>query len=93
MTLNQMSSTNPFLKDFLEMRKGIAPLKQSPAGPSPADVLPKTKNGRKPKAKHTKEQTTERPGLMTIIEDKPHKRVVIEYMQYRANDLTVEKMS
>jgi hypothetical protein len=39
-----------------------------------------------------KELETEKPGLMGIIENKPHKRVVIEYLQDRANDLSEEKM-
>ena len=89
-----MSNTNAFLKEFLAMRKSLTPAPVSAAASSkaPEDVLPKNKNGRKPKAEITKDQQTDKPGLMTIVENKPHKRVVIEYLQHKANDLTEEKM-
>lgn len=56
--------------------------------PSPAN--PATK---KRKEKFTKEQETKDPTLATIIEDKPHKRVVIEFLQKHANSLTEQKMA
>jgi hypothetical protein len=84
-----MSAVNAFLKDFLEMRKSLAPTTPKIVGnPQPAN--PTTK---KRKEKFTKEQTTQDPTVMTIIEDKPHKRVVIEYLQKRANELTEQKMA
>jgi hypothetical protein len=84
-----MQNNNAFLKEFLNMRKNV-----SASSPAPSDVLPK-KN--KPVAK-TKEALSEKqerkePGLLTIIEDKPEKRVVIEYLQKKANELTEKKMA
>lgn len=88
-----MNNNNSFLKEFLAMRKGLAPSTSPAASKSPEDVLPKKKNGRsKAKPQLKQELQTEKPGLMTIVETKPHKRVVIEYLQHRANDLTEEKM-
>jgi hypothetical protein len=88
-----MANNNAFLKEFLNMRKALHPT-SSGSSLSPADVLPKKG---KPKAKTkealTEKQETKEPGLMTIIEDKPHKRVVIEYLQKRANELTAKKMA
>jgi hypothetical protein len=86
-----MNNNNGFLKEFLAMRKELKP--SATTSPSPTDVLPK-KDGGKKKAKPQmkKELETEKPGLMGIIENKPHKRVVIEYLQDRANDLSEEKM-
>jgi len=87
-----MSNNNAFLKEFLTMRKELVP--KGPAGPSPTDVLPKKKNGRaKAKPQLKQELQTEKPGLMTIIEEKPHKKVVIEYLQVKANELTGQKMA
>jgi hypothetical protein len=80
-----MNSHNSFLKEFLNMRKTIAP-----PGPSPQDVLPQKK--KKAKMSSNPPPLTESVGINTIIEEKPHKRVVIEYLQKRANEFTVEKM-
>ena len=82
-----MSAVNAFLKDFMEMRKGLAPTKIV-GNPKPAN--PET---RKRKAKFKKEQETQDISLMGIIEKKPHKRVVIEFLQNRANELTEAKMT
>lgn len=88
-----MNNNNAFLKEFLAMRKSITPASSAAATKSPEDVLPKKKNGRsKAKPQMKQELQTEKPGLMTIVETKPHKRVVIEYLQLKANDLTEEKM-
>ena len=81
-----MSAVNAFLKDFLEMRKSLTP-QQIVGNPTPAN--PETK---KRKEKFTKQQQVKDASLATIIEDKPHKRVVVEYLQKRANGLTEQKM-
>ena len=62
--------------------------------PSPADVLPK-KSKSKAKTKEALSEVQERkePGLLTIVEDKPPNKVVIEYLQKKANELTVKKMA
>jgi hypothetical protein len=81
-----MSAVNAFLKDFLEMRKSLTP-QQIVGNPTPAN--PESK---KRKEKFTKQQQVKDASLATIIEDKPHKRVVVEYLQKRANALTEQKM-
>lgn len=84
-----MSAHNAFLKEFLEMRKTLVPPTPKIVGnPQPANPASK-----KRKEKFTKEQTTQDPTLATIIEDKPHKRVVVEYLQKHANHLTEQKMA
>ena len=86
-----MSAVNSFLKDFLEMRKGLPSNPGEPAqkkkDPKKAVLEPKKK------PKMTKEQAIEQPGLMTIIQDKPGRRVVVEYLQNRANEFTEQKMA
>jgi hypothetical protein len=86
-----MQNNNAFLKEFLAMRKNVTTVAPSL---SPTDVLPKKgKAGPKTKEALSEKQQRKEPGLMTIIEEKPHKRVVIEYMQKRANELTEKKMA
>ena len=81
-------NTNPFLRDFLAMRK-----QQAPPTKSPADVLPK-KEKKKTQLKEEPKKTTEtnEPSLESIIEEKPHRKVVIDFLQNRANAYTIEKM-
>jgi hypothetical protein len=78
-----MSDRNSFLSEFMKMRKELNPgiTKVSNAQQAP----PK-------KDKASKKQEVKNPGLGHIIEKKPHKRIVIEHLQDRANALTVEKM-
>jgi hypothetical protein len=86
-----MSAVNSFLKEFLEMRKGLS---KNPGEPVQAKKDPKKAVLEpKKKPKMTKEQIVEKPGLMTIVQDKPGRRVVIEYLQNRANELTEQKMA
>jgi hypothetical protein len=82
-----MSAVNSFLKEFLEMRKGLS---KNPGEPVQAKKDPK-KAVLEPKKKP--KMTKEKPGLMTIVQDKPGRRVVIEYLQNRANELTEQKMA
>jgi len=78
-----MSERNSFLSEFMKMRKELNPgvVKTSTAQPAPAK-----------KDKASKKQEVKNPGLGHIIEKKPHKRIVIEHLQEKANALTVEKM-
>jgi hypothetical protein len=88
-----MQNNNAFLKEFLNMRKAVNQ-KGPAASLTPADVLPKkSKTTAKTKEQLSERQERKEPGLMTIIEDKPHKRVVIEFLQKRANELTAKKMA
>ena len=81
-----MSYRNSFLDEFIKMRKEINPLSHVKPGVSPA-VIPARKDVPAKKA------VVRDSGLAHIIEKKPHKRVVLEHLQKRANDLTSEKMS
>lgn len=78
-----MSERNSFLSEFMKMRKELNPgiTKVSNAPPT----APR-------KDKPSKKQEVLNPGLGHIIEKKPHKRIVIEHLQERANALSVEKM-
>ena len=81
-------NSNEFLKQFVEMRKGMAP----PPGQQSvkaSDVLPKSKKAKK--LGSTKKVTE--TGLQHIIETKPGRKVVEEYFQDVCNKLTAEKMA
>ena len=89
-----MQNHNSFLKEFLEMRKATTASTGSTGSGFAADALPQTKKSkRKPKPQIKAALEREKPVINTIIEEKPPKRVVIEYLQTKANELTVEKMS
>jgi hypothetical protein len=81
-------SANDFLKKFIEMRKGMAP---APGTQSVAakDVLPQNK---KMKKMGPRQEITE-TGLQHIIEAKPGRKVVEEYLQEMCNELTSKKMA
>ena len=87
-----MSSTNAFLKDFIEMRKSITPnTLPNLVSPNVKD----TKNGvkvKKQKPPVTQNQETSESTLAKIIEEKPPKKNVIAYLQTFANELTIQKM-
>lgn len=81
-------NTNDFLKQFIAMRKEITP----PPGTksvSAADVLPKSK---KQKKMGPRQEVTE-TGLQHIIESKPGRKIVEEYLQEMCNTLTAKKMA
>jgi hypothetical protein len=89
-----MQNHNAFLKDFLEMRKTSKISGPSTTSGLASEVLPQTKkSARKPKKQIKAELETEKPGINTIIEEKPHKRVVIEYLQTKSNEYTTQKMA
>ena len=72
-----------FLNDFISMRKGLA---------KPNEV-----KGMKPKTPSQKKmmspaQEVEESSITRIIETKPPRKEVLQYLQRRANDLTLEKM-
>lgn len=86
--MNAHNNHNAFLKDFLEMRK-----QQNPLSKSPAEVLPK-KEKKKTQLKQEPKALTEtsEPTLQSIIEEKPNKRIVIDFLQDKANAYTIQKM-
>ena len=87
--MNAHNNHNAFLKDFLEMRK-----QTSPASKSPADVLPKKDTKKKTQLKEEPKSITQtnQPSLQSIIEEKPHRKVLIEFLQNKANEYTLQKM-
>ena len=80
-----MPELNSFLAEFMKMRKEINPM---PGGkPGVARTVPARKDKPARKAQVTDS------GLAHIIEHKPPKKMVLEHLQKRANDLTTEKMA
>ena len=73
---------NPFLRDFMKMRQAVSvPITHG---------KPKVEN-KKPKPIKPLQEATG-PTIGQIIEEKPKKKVVIEFLQLKANKLTEEKM-
>ena len=88
-----MQNHNSFLKEFLEMRKVASVHNPSSGSGLASEKLPQTKkSGRKPKPQIKSAMERDKPGINTIIEEKPPKRVVVEYLQLKANELTCKKM-
>ena len=85
-----MAAINGFLKEFLDMRKKLEPQLKN-AADAPGSI--KIKGGSKTKSKIEKTQQVLDGGLQHIIENKPIRKDVVAYLQKRANELTVEKMS
>lgn len=80
--------SNEFLKQFIEMRKGMTP---APGTKSVAavDALPKSKKAKKTGPRQEVLET----GLQHIIESKPGRKDVEEYLQDMCNKLTASKMA
>ena len=78
--------TNDFLKQFIEMRRSVAP------NPSAAAAAAKAE----PAAKKTKKGNAIREvmegNIAYIIEEKPNKKHVMEYFQEMCDGLTAKKM-
>ena len=84
---------NAFLREFINMRKEAAPT-QSPLLNMAHEKLPKKKGSdTKKKAALKAAPHVENGGLQHIIENKPPRKEVIEYLQNRANQYSVEKMA
>jgi hypothetical protein len=82
-----MSGLNAFLHDFIRMRKEMTPFKDSSKATGAVKMKPKSR------VTYKKDDVPENNSLAQIIEKKPHRREVIEYLQERANTLTEIKMS
>jgi hypothetical protein len=78
--IRSMSAVNAFLFDFIKMRKEMQP----GAPPKKASRVKYAKDTQEDSPNHT---------LANIIEKKPHKREVIEYLQERANAYSAEMMA
>jgi len=81
-----MASANQFLKDFMDLRKNINPLS---GVKSPAEAV---KEEKKKKGKMSKNPEPEESGLAHIIEDKPGRKKVEEYLGNRISELYAKKM-
>lgn len=77
---------NDFLRQFLEMRKAIAP-----SGAAAAHIDPKSTSKRAKKTSSVQKITD--GGLQHIIENKPGRKDLEEYMQHRCDELTAERMA
>ena len=77
-----MSAVNAFLFDFIKMRKEMNPVKP-PASGGQSRV----------KYQQDASDTSLNNTLSRIIEKKPHKRDVIEYLQERAKSHSSRKMA
>ena len=85
---------NAFLKDFLLMRKDLAPTQSPLTHMAHEAALPKKGGARQKKKPSLKPAPhVENGQLQHIIENKPPKKEVLEYLQNRANHYTVEKMA
>jgi hypothetical protein len=80
-----MSAVNAFLFDFIKLRKEMH-------SPAPGAKQKPPSNTR---VKYQEDATDNSLNntLGRIIEKKPHKREVIEYLQERANEHTARKMA
>jgi hypothetical protein len=87
-----MSATNAFLKEFIAMRKTLAP--SGMAGDTALTAQP-TKGKGKGKAKATASEPIKMDGITVakIIEDKPKSKEVVKFLQERCNELTIKKMA
>ena len=79
-------SKNDFLRQFVEMRKALAP---NPMAAARVDPTPKSKRAKK----GSSVQKVSEGGLQHIIENKPGRKEVEEYFQKACDDLTSEKMA
>ena len=82
-----MSGVNAFLHDFIRMRKDMTPFKDSSKATGAVKMKPKSR------VSYKKDTVAENNSLAQIIEKKPHRREVIEYLQERANTMTEQKMA
>lgn len=76
---------NDFLRQFIEMRKQVAP-----TGAQAARVDP-TPTSKRAKKTSSVQKVTD-GGVQHIVENKPGRKEVEEYFQKSCDDLTAEKM-
>ena len=82
-----MSGLNSFLHEFIRMRKDLVPMKDSSKASGAVKMKPKSR------VSYKKDDVAANHTLAHIIEKKPNRREVIEYLQERANSLTEIKMA
>ena len=83
-----MNRGNEFLAQFIEMRRGVAAQNPS-AAQAAAAQMPASKKAKKTSAK----QAFTDGGVQDIIEHKPVKKLVMEWIQKRCDELTAAKMA
>ena len=87
---------NPFLTEFINLRKTLAPQAGPSSGFVSQSVLPQkeekksknTKQSSKPKKEIKLEQDYSEVNINHIIEQKPRRRIVVDWLQTRANELS-----
>jgi len=82
-----MRGANDFLRQFVEMRKQIAP--NPSAAAAVAKQAPASKKAKALSAVREVADTT----ISHIVENRPPKRDVMDYFQERCNELTSAKMN
>lgn len=90
-----MSNGNGFLKEFMALRKSLQPSMTSPGKmiqPTSAEP-PKKKGGRPSKQSPLTQSPEGSTTLAKIVEEKPKRSVVEDYLQNRANEETIKKMN
>jgi hypothetical protein len=89
-TIERMSAANAFLKEFMAMRKTLAP--SGVAGDT--KLVPQAGKG-KGKGKATGSDPIKMDGitLAKIIEEKPKPKEIVKFLQDRCNELTIKKMA
>ena len=92
-----MSGNNGFLKDFMALRKSLQPSMTTPGkmiAPTSGSAEPPKKKGGRPSKQTPLTQTPEgSTTLAKIIEEKPKRGIVEDYLQNRANEETIKKMN
>ena len=81
-----MSGRNDFLAQFMEMRRAIPP---ATAAQAVAAQMPASKKAKK----LSKQPLYSEGGVASIIEHKPGRKAVEEFLQDKCNKLTAEKMA
>ena len=81
---------NKFLADFIQMRKKLAEPSPVAAGANTADVRRGVAQQRKQKAEELEERDGTGITLATIIEKKPHRRVLQDHFVKRIEELIEE---
>lgn len=76
---------NDFLRQFVEMRKALAP---NPMAAARVETKPASKRAKK----GSSVQKVTEGGIQHIIENKPGRKEVEEYFQKSCDELTSEKM-
>lgn len=84
---------NGFLKDFMSMRKNLQPSTLHPGKMVSGPPAEKKKGGRPSKQTPLTQSPEGSLTLAKLVEEKPKRGIVEEYLQNRANEETLRKMN